>query len=108
MHPEYIKNGKIKGTWVPINISDGDTFVTTLGCIKDQDTCNVDFILKIKDEDGNVDTLGTWNETYDKKLTNVSIDLSSYADQKVTFYFIVETNGTYKGDTVFWLNPQIR
>lgn len=108
MHPEYIKDGRIRGIWAPINIEDGDTFVTALGCIKDEDACNVDFILRVKDEDGNVDTLGTWNEKYDKNLTNVSIDLSDYADQKVTFYFIVDANGTYKEDTVFWLNPQIR
>lgn len=107
VHPEYVKNGEITGKFPPIEIDDGDRLVAAIGCMKDEEDCDVDFSIKYRDEDGKVDTLGTWHEEYDKKVTSINIDLSSLAGQDIIFYFIVETNGSYKGDTVFWLAPAI-
>lgn len=108
VHPEFVTDGRITGKFPPIHIDDGDTFVTAIGCMKDEDKCNVNFTLKVRDEDGNLDTLGTWNQVYDKSVEGISLDLSEYADQKVTFYFIVDANGSSKDDLAFWLNAQIR
>lgn len=108
VQPQQIKNGKITGKIGKIEIDSGDTFYTAIGCMKDMEDCDVNFILKVRNEDGDIDTLGTWNEEYDKKVTPISIDLSAYDGEDLTFYFIVEANGSSKDDTVFWLNPQIR
>ena len=108
VHPEYVKDGEITGKFPPIRIQDGDYLVTAIGCMKDEDNCNVKFYIKYRGDDGTLQTLGSWNEVYDKAVTKVSIDLSSLADEKVTFYFIVSANGSYKDDTAFWLAPQIR
>lgn len=108
VHPESITDGAIAAKFDPIEISDGDHFYTAIGCMKDEDKCDVKFTLKARDEDGDLETLGSWHEVYDKKVTSIDIDLSAYADQKVTFYFYVEANGSSKDDRVFWLNPQIK
>jgi hypothetical protein len=108
VHPEYVKNGEISGKFAPIRVADGDHFVTAIGCMKDEDNCDVVFELKYRGDDNTLQTLGSWNEDYDGKITNVDIDLSSLKDQRVTFYLNVYANGSYKGDTAFWLNPQIR
>jgi hypothetical protein len=108
VHPENKTDGAIAGKFKPIEISDGDHFYAAIGCMKDETKCNVNFTLKVRDEDGNLDTLGTWGEKYDKSVTSINIDLSAYKDQKVTFYLIVDANGSSKDDRAFWLNPQIR
>lgn len=108
VHPQSVTDGIITGKFNPIEISDGDHFYAAIGCMKDEDKCDVNFILKARDEDGNLETLGTWHEEYDSKVTGIDVDLSAYKDEKVTFYFIVDANGSSKDDRVFWLNPQIR
>lgn len=108
VHPQFIKNGSITGKYPPILIKDGDYFASVVGCLKDATGCDVKFTLSYSADGGPITTLGTWHETYDKKITHINIDLSSLKDQKVVFYFTVDANGTYKGDDAFWLAPAIK
>lgn len=109
VHPEFVKNGEITGKYPPILIEDGDYLITAVGCIKDADKCNVNFIISYKADGGSLTELGSWNESYGGGITKINEDLSFLKDKKVTFYFTVNTNGNSNAeDDAFWLNPQIR
>jgi hypothetical protein len=107
VHPEFVKDGQITGKFPALKIEDGNKLATVVGCMHDQTKCDVNFYIKYRGDDGVLHTLGSWHEVYDKNVTSIREDLSSLAGQKVTFYFIVSANGSYKGDEVFWLAPQI-
>jgi hypothetical protein len=106
-HPEIVEDGWIKGRFPGIDIKDGDTFATYIGCLHGASGCNVKFQLEYEGRDGFVHRLGRWHEVYEGKIRPIEIDLSKLAGDHVRFIFRVEANGEAEEDQAFWLNPRI-
>ena len=105
--PEAIEDGLIQGTFPAYTVNAGDHFQATVGCLAGYERCQVMFQLKYQIGDGEVQTLGSWDESYDDETTDIDLDLSSLADQKVKFILIVKADGPSREDAAFWLVPQI-
>lgn len=105
--PEDIEDGLIQGTYPEFTVNSGDHFRATLGCLAGYERCKVMFQLKYKIGNGDVHTLESWDEVYDGNTTQVDIDLTSLAGEKVKFILVVKADGTSRDDAAFWLVPQI-
>ncbi|HWQ84785.1 MAG TPA: hypothetical protein VN363_09470, partial [Anaerolineales bacterium] len=105
--PEEVDEGLIQGTYPAYTVKAGDHFRATIGCLAGYDRCQVMFQLKYQIGDGEIQTLGSWDESYDGDTTSIDIDLSTLVDQKVKFILIVKADGTAREDAAFWLVPQI-
>jgi hypothetical protein len=87
----------------------GDHFLAWIGCLADSPGCRVTFSLQYRIGDGPVETLATWQEKYDGKITEIALDLSSLAGQEVEFILSVSVNGgTPANANAFWFLPHIR
>jgi len=106
-NPEMEDDGWITGTYPAIEIQDGDHFIADVGCLDDSDGCDVMFKLNYKIGSGSVKNLGEWHEVFDGNITRIDVDLSALDGDKVKFILTVTTNGDYKDDAAFWLQPHI-
>jgi hypothetical protein len=106
-HPEMIEEGWISGCFPGIDIKEGDTFATYIGCLHDASDCDVKFQLDYEGRDGFVHTLGRWHEVNEGKIRSIEMDLSELSGDHVRFIFRVETNGEPEDDQAIWLNPRI-
>jgi hypothetical protein len=106
-NPEMEDDGWITGTFPPIEIQDDDRFIADIGCLKDNEDCDVIFRLNYRIGDGSVKELGEWEEDYDGDITRINVDLSSLDGEEVTFILTVTTNDEYDEDAAFWLQPHI-
>lgn len=104
--PEDRKDGVITGQYPAITIQTGDRFHAQLGCQHNSRNCNVLFRLDAR-VNGQIHTLGSWQEVYEGKLATIDLDLSGLAGQQVKFIFVVEANGPNNNDNAFWLNPHL-
>jgi hypothetical protein len=107
VHPSDGKGGYITGKFPQRKILAGDWFRVTVGCLYDNPKCKVTFKLSYQVGGGDIQTLGTWKQTYDGEIQNIDIDLSFLADKRVVFIFTVQNNDSSEGDWVFWLHPRI-
>jgi hypothetical protein len=57
--------------------------------------------------DGEVKTLGKWNETYEGQYTVVDLDLTPLADKKVKLILTVRAGDEFDQDSGLWLNPTV-
>ena len=106
--PNRAENGWISGKFKAIAISDGDHFRAWIGCLYGSEKCNVTFYLDYQIGDGPVKNLGTWQEVYDGKVTQVDIDLSDLAGENVSFILSVEVSGGKASEAnAFWFVPRI-
>jgi len=106
-NPEMEDDGWIQGTYPAMEIQDGDRFVADVGCLADNDKCDVLFRLKYRIGTGSVKELGEWQEEYDGDITRIDVDLSDLDGKNVKFILEVTANGDYKEDAAFWLEPHI-
>lgn len=106
-NPADEDDGWISGTYPSIEIKDGDRFIADVGCLDDNEDCDVLFRLDYKIGSDPVKTLGEWHEVFDKHVTRINLDLSDLDDEKVKFILVVTTNGVYDEDAAFWLQPHI-
>jgi len=106
-NPEMEDDGWITGTFPAIEIQDDDRFIADIGCLKDNEGCDVIFRLNYRIGNGSVKKLGEWQEEYDGDITRINVDLSSLDGEEVTFILTVTTNGKYDEDAAFWLQPHI-
>jgi hypothetical protein len=105
--PEAITDGLIQGTYPEIEIKSGDRFLADIGCLADNERCDVLFQLKYTIDGGDEVNFGRWRETYDGNITRVDMDLSALAGEKVQFILVVKANGAPREDAAFWLVPKI-
>jgi len=105
--PEAITDGLIQGKFPAYNVQAGDHFRATVGCLDGYERCQVIFQLKYQIGDGPVLDLGRWDENYDETTTDVDVDLSRLAGQKVKFILMVKADGSPREDAAFWLVPHI-
>lgn len=101
------ENGKIVGIYPPYDVKDGDVFKAVIGCQYGADKCNLTFELRYRIGSGSVKTLASWREIYDDKMNSVSVDLSSLAGEKVTFYLWVLNYQTAAENIGMWIQPRI-
>jgi hypothetical protein len=107
VHPSDGSGGYISGKFPPRKILAGDWFQVVVGCMYDNQNCNVTFKLDYQVEGGSVQNLGKWKQTYDGKIQYINIDLSFLAGKRAVFTFTVQNNGSSDDDWVFWLFPRI-
>ncbi len=106
-HPQAVDNGYITGIYPSFSIKNGDRFIADLGCLAEKEKCNVTFRLEYRNNNGAVKKLGEWNETFDKILTAINIDLSDLAGKRIEFILTVKANGSSSDDSAVWFVPHI-
>ena len=107
-NPQAGKNGQISGRFLPVTISSGNHFHTVIGCFSGAASCDVTFALKYISDHGAVQSLGTWTEKQDGKMTHLDIDLTSLACHSVEFILNVTANTAADGQQAFWLDPKVQ
>jgi hypothetical protein len=106
VHPQYVNDGWIRGTYPEMSISGGVFFKAIVGCYG-AEACNVKFKLNARIDGGSEQTLATWNEVQDGKYNRVKVDLNNLAGRKVQFILLVEANGSPTNDVSLWFGPRI-
>jgi hypothetical protein len=107
MHPEDVDDGFVRGEYPVFKVQNGDRFASIIGCLVDNEECQVVFRLSYRDDDGDEFSLKSWEEIYDEEINRVEVDLSDLADQSVEFILTVEADGSADQDNAFWLTPRI-
>jgi hypothetical protein len=107
MIPNDGDGGVIYGTYPAVKIKDGDRFKALAGCYYDNEDCNVLLQLNYINDDGDMVLLGEWKEKYDSKYTQIDVDLSELAGEKVQLVLLVHNRGNSIDDKVFWMVPRI-
>lgn len=105
--PPRVNDGVIRGIYPSYTIQSGDVFRAIIGCEHNAKNCNVRFQLDFQIDNGPVQTIGSWNETYDESFTTVSQDLSNLVGKTVHFILTVYANGSPDQDRALWLLPRV-
>lgn len=106
-HPEKSDTGFIKGQYPALDIKSGDRFQALIGCVYKANDCNLIFRLEYQIGNGNIRSLGQWQEVYEGRYTPVNIDLSPFDGQRVKFILTIFTNGSSHEDFALWVTPRI-
>ncbi len=107
MIPNDGDSGVIYGTYPAIKIKDGDRFRALAGCYYDNEDCDALLQLNYINDDGDMVLLDEWEEEYDKDYSEINVDLSELAGEKVQLVLLVHNNGDSKDDKIFWMVPRI-
>jgi hypothetical protein len=105
--PEGVSGGRISGTYPAFTVKSGDHFRAVVSCSNDSPECDLQFKLEYQIGDGEIKTLGRWDESYDGKFTKVDIDLSPLAGKEVKFILTVRAKDVFDQDSAIWLLPAI-
>ena len=105
--PKNSHNGFISGQYPAFNVRNGDRFQAEVNCQYKAYGCNVIFRLDYQIGNGDVRTIGLWNEVYEGKSTTIDLDLSSLAGKRVKFILKVTANGSADQDNAIWFAPHI-
>jgi hypothetical protein len=110
MHPQWVNDGKITGTYPAYVVVPGERFKARIGFLALGDgTCgagNVKFQLNYR-ESGVLTSLGEWQESCDGLLRAIDVDLSSLAGRTVQLVLVVLANGSHNQDWAVWVGPQV-
>ncbi len=108
VRPDNRYQGQVFGRYPAYKVKAGDHFRAWVGCLQDNQGCNVIFELKYRQGNGNVQTLGKWTEVYDGSITEIDLDLSALAGETVEFILSVTANN-FKPEkaNAFWFVPRI-
>ena len=106
-YPEKSNTGFIKGQYPAINIKSGDRFQSLIGCAYKANDCNLIFRLEYQIGNGNIRSLGQWQEVYDGRYYPVNIDLSPLSGENVKFILTIFSNGSSHEDFALWVTPRI-
>jgi hypothetical protein len=107
MRPEMVQHGWIKGSFPVFQVQEGDQFRATTGCLGEQSACDADFELNIRVDSGQVQTLGSWKESYDGNVAEIRLDLTPFTGNLVTFIFEIHGETASLQNLAFWLQPSI-
>lgn len=101
--------GTITGRYPKIKIQNNDRFTALIGCLNNSPSCNVLFQLNFVMDNGPVQSLGGWVETYDGNWQRLDVNLSGLAGKDVEFILTaMNNNGTSLDDRLFILAPIIK
>lgn len=106
--PHATRDGWIQGVYPPYKVRAGDHFQAEVGCLADNESCEVVFALDYQVSSGSVKNLGEWYEIYDGETTKIDVDLSELEGKKVQFILSVTNYGKPSHANPFWLVPSIR
>jgi hypothetical protein len=106
-YPEKSNTGFIKGQYPAIDIKSGDRFEALIGCAYKANDCNLIFRLEYQIGNGNIRSLGQWQEVYEGRYYSVNIDLSPFSGEKVKFILTIFSNGSSHEDFALWVTPRI-
>ncbi|HCB01217.1 MAG TPA: hypothetical protein DEP19_02440 [Anaerolineae bacterium] len=104
--PRGVRNGIISGQFPAFTVQTGDRFRALVYCQHQATKCNVTFKLNYLNN-GQIKTLGTWNEAYEGKYYTIDLNLNSLAGETLKFILEVNANGGHNEDYAIWLNPRI-
>jgi hypothetical protein len=104
--PHDKNNGIISGQFPAFTVQSGDRFRAWVNCQYNATKCNVTFRLDYLNN-GQIKTLGTWNEAYEGKYYAIDLDLSSLTGETLKFILVVTANGGNNQDYAIWVNPRI-
>lgn len=107
MRPNQSANGYVSGRYPAYTVTQGEYFVSEIGCLQGQLNCDVTFILDYASPNGTVTNLGSWRQRYDQQSEIVIVDLSQLAGQSVQFILRVENRGVPAEADAIWFMPQI-
>jgi hypothetical protein len=105
--PEGVDGGYLSGTFPAFEVKAGDRFRTVVSCLDQYKECDVQFRLEYQIGDGDVKTLGKWNESYEGGFTAVDVDLTPLAGKDVKFILTIRALEEFDQDSGLWLHPSI-
>jgi hypothetical protein len=97
----------ISGEYPAYRVRDGDRFVAEIGCLRDSPDCELRFELDYREDDGDVENLDSWFESYDGESTEIDIDLNNLEGETVQFILSVTNRGRTRDANGFWFVPHI-
>ncbi len=106
--PESTRDGWIQGVYPPYKVRAGDHFLAEVGCLADNEDCEVVFALDYQVSGGPVKNLGEWYEIYDGATTQIDVDLSGLEGKTIQFILSVTNYGKPSHADTFWLAPSVR
>jgi hypothetical protein len=100
-------NGPIQGIYPEYLVQPGDHFRAIAGCEADSISCSA--LLRVSYQDASNTKVDLWaaGEFYDQKYSQIDIDISALAGQKVKFILDTTPLNTDPGNHVFWAFPGI-
>ena len=107
LSPGVTKNESIQGVYPEYLVQPGDHFRAIAGCEVDSISCSA--LLRVSYQDGSNTISNLWavGEFYDQKYTQIDIDMSALAGQKVKIILDVTLLNTDLANHVFWASPGI-
>ncbi len=108
MRPEATRGGWISGVYPPYKVKANDHFLADIGCLYDNQGCDVTFSLGYQISGGQVKNLGSWHEVYEGQVYRVNVDLSSLAGNSVQLVLGITNNGKPGKANALWLAPSVR
>lgn len=106
--PEATRDGWIQGVYPPYKVRSGDHFLADVGCLENNQRCEVVFSLDYQIGGGGMKNLGEWYEIYDGSLTRIDVDLSALEGKNIQLILSVTNYGRPSQANAFWLAPSIR
>jgi hypothetical protein len=106
--PAEQQDGYISGTYPAYKVKPGDHFLADIGCLVDNNRCDVTFSLDYTIDGYTIRNQGAWREVYDGDTTRIDVDLSGLAGHSVQFILTVINNGRPSEADAFWLAPSVR
>ncbi|MBM3152677.1 MAG: hypothetical protein FJZ96_10855, partial [Chloroflexi bacterium] len=106
--PQNVNNGYISGKYPAYTVQANDHLFAVIGCQYGATACDVVFRIDYQPAGSStVQTLGLWQEVYDRTYRRVDIDLTPLAGQSIHFILTVQANGSPSQDIALWLSPAI-
>jgi hypothetical protein len=102
-----ITSGDIRGIYPEYLVQPGDHFRAIASCEENSITCSALFRISYQDASNAIKDLWAVGEFYDKKYTQIDIDISALAGQKVKFILDVTPLNIDPGNHVFWASPGV-
>lgn len=108
-HPPDNGEGYVSGTYPTIDVEAGQHFIAWVGCLANSQGCKLNFYLRYEDpDDHSIKNIGKWYEEFDGEITNIDVDLSSFAGESIRFILITEVDGGNPANANgFWFVPGI-
>jgi hypothetical protein len=107
MRPNQGRDGWISGEYPPLRVREGDRFISEIGCLRDSPGCELLFELDYRLEDGDIENLDSWYQSYDGDTAKIDFDLDDLEGETVGFILRVTNQGRYRDANAFWLVPHI-
>jgi hypothetical protein len=100
-------NGTVAGIYPEYLVQPGDHFRAIASCEADAAMCSVLFRVSYQDANGTSTDLWAVGEFYDQKYTEINIDLTALAGQKVKFILNITSLNSDPGNSALWVSPGI-